>query len=92
MAQLIPSKDISTIEQQSERIVAEALIRQLPENVIVYHSYELLEKQSGVLNEKEIDFIVLDPNYGILLIEVKGGQNIRYDLEKGAWSRTNQIM
>lgn len=92
MAQLIPSKDISTIEQQSERIVAEALIRQLPENVIVYHSYELLEKQSGVLHEKEIDFIVLDPDYGMLLIEVKGGQNIRYDLEKGAWSRSDQIM
>lgn len=71
-----------------ERDVARYLCEQLPSNVRIYHSYPWLHKDDKVLREGEADFIILDPRFGILIVEVKGG-DIRYDEKLDRWYRIN---
>lgn len=55
------------------------LKNQLDDNWTVFHSYSLLSNTTAnKLIDGEIDFLVLNPQFGILVIEVKGGQ-IRYE-------------
>ncbi len=88
MAKLLPKISPSEIQNSSERKVAEELIKQLPDGVLVIHSFNWLsEQKSGRLIEGECDFVLIDPSQGILFIEVKGGY-IKYDQEVNAWQRT----
>lgn len=92
MARLIPHHDTCTIEQPSERSVAEALCSQLPSEVVVFHSYPWLRperhERSGKVNlhEGEADFVILHPRFGIMVVEVKGG-HVYYDQRTMRWER-----
>ena len=87
MARLIPKIEPSDIRNSSERKIAEALIRQLPDNNIVIHSFNWTAKSRfNTIVEGECDFIVLDPDYGMLFIEVKGGI-IKYVPDEEIWVR-----
>ncbi len=94
MAKLIPHTDTSLIANEPERQVAEALCEQLPNSVKVFHSYPWLRpdrdlRRTGektVLREGEVDFVILHPRYGIMIVEVKGG-HLRYDPESQQWER-----
>src|SRR5205823_6391919 len=67
-----------------ERDVARALQRLLPADCVVYHSYPWLRltrsdyARKDHLEEGETDFVLIDPDFGLLVLEVKGG-TIRYD-------------
>lgn len=88
MARLIPKIEPSEIHNSSERKVAEALVRQLPDSNIVIHSFNWTARlRRGAIAEGECDFILLDPRYGMLFIEVKGGI-IKYLPDDGTWIRT----
>jgi len=80
MVQFLPNYPIEDIGPPShpERTVAEALISTLPDRCIIYHSYPWLESEGNKLREAESDFIVLDPKYGFIALEVKGGDLV-YD-------------
>lgn len=94
MAKLIPDYDISTIENVPERVVAEALCAQLPKDARIIHSYPWLRKerdldkhwQGEVIREGEADFVIVDPRFGFMVIEVKGG-HMFYDPETRRWGR-----
>ncbi|MGA2737270.1 MAG: nuclease-related domain-containing protein [Bryobacteraceae bacterium] len=92
MAQLIPKVALESITTKSERDVARALIERLPARTTVYHSYPWLrpersDKSSGTpLRQGEADFVVVDPRYGLLVLEVKGGI-IEYDPIAHLWYR-----
>lgn len=94
MAKLIPHTDPSLIANEPERQVAEALCEQLPNSVKVFHSYPWLRPdrdlrrpgEKTVLREGEIDFVILHPRYGIMIVEVKGG-HLHYDAESQQWER-----
>lgn len=74
MARLFPALDPAEIENPGERAVARALIEQLPSNVEVFHSFNWLNRnRQGTLMEGECDFVLLDPESGLLFFEVKGG-------------------
>lgn len=89
MAKLYPATQLSEdISIKSECDVAKLLCDQLPANVRIYHSYPWLNKEDRVLREGEADFVILDPRFGILIVEVKGG-DIRYDPDKVIWYRPN---
>lgn len=89
MAKLFPETQIpKEIKFRGERDVARYLCEQLPSNVRIYHSYPWLHKDDKVLREGEADFIILDPRFGILIVEVKGG-DIRYDEKLDRWYRIN---
>jgi hypothetical protein len=94
MAKLIPSCDPSGIENAPERKVAEVLCAQLPKDVRIFHSYPWLRKdrdldkpwQGEVIRQGEADFVLVDPRFGVMVIEVKGGRMI-YDPSTLTWSR-----
>lgn len=74
MAVMIPPVGPDQIPYDSERVTYEALAR-LPSEYVVMHSYPWLrpDRDRGVLMEGEADFLVLHPDFGMLVLEVKGG-------------------
>ena len=81
MARLLPEVDPSQLEHTSEEPVYRALRDQLSDNFIVLHSYPWLRpwRGEGALSEGEADFVLLHPDLGMLVLEVKGGDTIRHD-------------
>ena len=81
MARMIPNVDPSQLENASEEPVYRALRDQLSDNFVVLHSYPWLRpwRGEGALSEGEADFVVLHPDCGMLVLEVKGGETIRHD-------------
>jgi hypothetical protein len=77
MARFVPDVPASDIAHDSERAVYEAL-RGLPTGFVVLHSFPWLRPQrdwvGDPLREGEADFVVLHPDRGLLVLEVKGGQ------------------
>lgn len=80
MAHMIPDVESSELEHVSEAPVYEAL-RSLPDGYTVLHSYPWLRpwRGEGAWLEGEADFVVLHPDLGMLVLEVKGGDTIRHD-------------
>jgi hypothetical protein len=67
----------------AEAELYEAFREQLPDDVLVLHSFAWLECPRGwPPRDAESDFVVLDPNRGILVVEVKGG-SVLYDPQRG---------
>ncbi len=90
MARLIPKINPDEIENDGERQLAKSLISQLGAEVEVYHSFRWLsETNRGTLQEGECDFVVLDPENGMLFIEVKGG-TLLYNQDKDTWERITE--
>lgn len=77
MATMLPAVRHEEIVHDSERLVYEAL-EALPAPYVVMHSYPWLRPNRSLLHEKlregEADFLVLHPQRGMLVIEVKGGE------------------
>lgn len=92
MARLIPNLQVNEIDLKPERDVARALVEQLPNEVIVYHSYPWLRSDRNdrtgnvTLQQGEADFLILWPDRGFLVLEVKGGE-INYDSYTREWNR-----
>lgn len=86
----IPKVDFERIEPKSERDVAEALRDTLDGDWLVFYSYRWLRK-GHYLAEGETDFVLLHPRYGMLVLEVKGGQ-IRFDSDHGDWWQNGDPM
>jgi ATP:corrinoid adenosyltransferase len=78
MAKMYPSTpdpDTPTSEKQVFAILEEGL----PKNWVVFHSRRLNIPTNRGLIEKEIDFVILDPDRGYIGLEVKGGVEIGRD-------------
>jgi hypothetical protein len=74
MARLFPKMDPEEIDNPGERAVARALVEQLPNRIEIIHSFNWLGRgQQGTIQEGECDFVLLDPESGLLFVEVKGG-------------------
>lgn len=92
---LIPRLSLEQIPQSSERQVAKALLETLDQDWVVFHSYSWLrsrlQRSKAYLKEGEADFVLLHPKYGLLVLEVKGGE-ILYDVETGLWQQNHHSM
>lgn len=92
MARLIPRVDPNSIENNGERIVAQALVQQLPADCVVYHSFPWLRTEPHAhtgkeyLQPGEADFVLVHPQKGVLIVEVKGG-TVEYDAASQSWNR-----
>ena len=79
MVTFIPTINPDEIKNRGERKVAVALAAQLPKQVRAMHSLNWVQTDnSGRLTEGECDFVILDENFGLLFVEVKGG-TLGYD-------------
>lgn len=89
MATIIPKlseSQIFKIEPRSEQKVYKALYEQLPSDWLVVHSLEFVKQTSKYSShgDREADFVIFTPTYGVLVIEVKGG-GIEYDEQIKQW-------
>jgi len=78
MAMFIPPMDPDTIEYGSEADVARAMINSLGPGYIVMHSLPWANRARDNIEaparEGEADFLILHRQYGVLVLEVKGGE------------------
>jgi hypothetical protein len=92
MARMYPKPMRPDTPSHAERELYAAFQRQLSDEFVVFHSvsWQARNTRDGV-KDGETDFVVAHPDFGILLMEVKGG-GIRYDGHTGLWfSNDNQI-
>lgn len=70
-----------------EREVRKQLLKQLPDSWIVICSVSwALKNDYGSVRDGEADFVVLVPELGLVVLEVKGSKLVRVD-ENGIWHR-----
>ena len=89
MASIIPAlsdEQIEEIPSRAEQKVYKALVEQLPDSYLVVHSLEYIKQTSKFKShgDREADFVIFSPHYGVLVVEVKGG-GIGYDNSIKQW-------
>jgi hypothetical protein len=89
MSNIIPNltdQEIQKIPSKAEQLVFKALQKQIPDDWLIIHSLEFVTFHPKYEShaDREADFVVFAPEYGVLVVEVKGG-GIGYDKEIDAW-------
>jgi Nuclease-related domain/AAA domain len=69
---------------QAETLLFEALRDSLPDDFFVYHSVKYVNPKNAY--EGEVDFLILHPEYGILVIECKG-KGVFFNNSSSKWVR-----
>lgn len=80
---MIPDSELSAIEDEHERAVYEALRSQLPDDWVVRHNFGFVAMGYRRLFDGQSDFIVLAPNKGLMILEVKGSRG--FNCINGVW-------
>jgi Nuclease-related domain len=85
MARMYPEKLVSHIKSTTGQRLYYVLKERLPEEYTVICNVPLTTSlRGGGKRDKEIDFLVLHPQRGVLNLEVKGGE-IKYDRNLNQW-------
>ncbi|MGD0950432.1 MAG: nuclease-related domain-containing protein, partial [Candidatus Binatia bacterium] len=86
----LPEAVLKDPRRTAERKMYVELDKQLPQDVQVFYGVAwLARKREGDARDSEADFVLVEPNRGMLVIEVKGGRIAR-DGVTGTWT-SNQI-
>jgi Nuclease-related domain/UvrD-like helicase C-terminal domain/AAA domain len=87
MARMYPDRPLGTTSSNAERKVFYALKDLLSDDYTILHSVPvyLKENQGSKMLNGELDFLILHPEKGMLIVEVKGG-GISRDASTGKWS------
>jgi hypothetical protein len=87
MARIFP-KIVTEGSPHSEYKVYNALKNKLNDEFWVFHSVAYINNSQGgkQLVQGEADFLIIHPDFGMLVLEVKGGERIMYDAENKKWS------
>ena len=90
MATMCPDVPVTAAPESAEARLYLSL-RDLPDEYRIYHSvsYYLTPRAGEPLREGEIDFLILHPELGLLVLEVKGGK-ISYDGRTKVWTSINR--
>lgn len=92
MAKMYPNKPRAGTTSEAEKSLFREFEKQLPDTYLVYHSvaWQVRDQNRGY-KDGEADFVIIDPEIGILVLEVKGGI-ISHDRGEDQWmSNTNSI-
>jgi hypothetical protein len=88
MARMRPELSEARLDQLPSRAEARfyrACRDQLPNHVLVLHSVAVIRLTAGVApQDAEADFVICDPDRGVLVVEVKGG-GVSRDPVTGLW-------
>ncbi|MEH2265080.1 nuclease-related domain-containing protein [Nostoc sp.] len=90
MATIIPEKLSSTTKSNAEKKLFHIFAKNLSDDYIVFHG-AWWQHIKYVVQDREADFIIVHPQKGILIIEVKGG-TISYDAVNMAWYTNDKKM
>jgi superfamily I DNA/RNA helicase len=85
MARMCPERLPSTVESHAERELFAAFRNKVSDRRTVLAGVNwIYTNQRGQGRTAEADFVVLDPDHGMLVIEVKGG-TVGHDAQSGRW-------
>ena len=88
MAHMIPvlsEVQLEGLDSQAEAKVYRACRDQLPDRVVVLHRERILRREGEAATDGEADFLLCDPDAGLLTLEVKGG-GVGFDPAADNWS------
>lgn len=85
MAKMFPSQPRYGTQSRAEIFLFHELEKQLDDDFMVFHSvaWQIKDNRTGN-HDGETDFIIIHPFFGVLILEVKGGQ-ITYESESDTW-------
>ena len=83
MAKMYPAQIPEFYHAYSEVKFFNACKEQLSDKYHVFYSVRWYSTSNGVREDSECDFLIFNPDYGFLCVEVKGGTGIRVD--DGVW-------
>ncbi|MBP2640447.1 MAG: hypothetical protein H6Q66_1398 [Firmicutes bacterium] len=83
MAIMHPAQIPEGYHAYSEVKFFNACKEQLPNKYHVFYSVRWYSTNNGVREDSECDFLIFNPDYGFLCVEVKGGTGMR--VEDGVW-------
>jgi superfamily I DNA/RNA helicase len=86
MAQLHTPDHLPASTPESEQEACRRLSESLPDRIELFHSIPFVTETDHGARDGEIDLIVVDPEQGLLVLEVKGGKEITHDPDKGWFS------
>ncbi len=86
MAKMYPKEFSKDTKSNAEKLLFEQFREQLSDEFRVFHHVQLLRRRSRKYDKHgEIDFVIVHPALGVLVLEVKGGQ---ISVDDGRWYRT----
>ena len=92
MATMYPEKLPSKVNSLAEEKLYYVLKEYLPnEYTVLWNVHLNTSRRGGGREDGEIDFLVLHPQKGLLIVEVKGGKEIHYDRNLNQWYSTNHF-
>lgn len=83
MAIMHPASIIESAHVKSEVKFYKACRDQLSDKYHVFYSVRWYSENNGIREDSECDFLIFNPNYGFICIEVKGGYSIT--VNGGEW-------
>lgn len=84
----LPESIINDPKRQAERQVFDRL-SQLSSSFVVFYSVAWQSRKDGRARDGEADFVISHPDYGILVMEVKGG-GVSFNAQTGQWTTTDR--
>lgn len=85
-----PARRAEAVAQSGERLVYEALARDLGDDYEVIYSVAWLGRDpAGEPKDGEADFVIIHRKHGMIILEVKGG-GISHDPKSGKWTSTDR--
>lgn len=90
MARMIPPEYQHINNSEAEKHLYYKLSKEFDDTWVIFHSYSLecRNKEKKII-DAEIDFLLLNQDYGILILEVKGGQ---IKCVNGVWNQNEHII
>lgn len=86
MAQSVPSEPLWPVDASpAEKALWSWATEQLDDDVLVLPGVRLTDVRSGQ-RDAEVDLVLIDPAWGVLAVEVKGG-SVSYDARHARWWR-----
>jgi hypothetical protein len=91
MAKMFPPDAPSNPDLRGESEVYH-LLSQLDDDFYIFQDrYWIFKNKDGAITERETDFLLVHPQKGLLIIEVKGGTRFSYDGEHDQWKSGDNI-
>jgi hypothetical protein len=84
----LPESVVRDPKRQAERQVFDGLAKLGP-SFVVFYSVAWQSRREGRMRDGEADFVVAHPDFGVLVIEVKGG-GVAFDAQSGEWTTTDR--
>lgn len=84
----LPESILSDPKRNAEKKVFESLSG-LASSFVVFYSVAWQSRKDGYARDGEADFVITHPDYGVLVLEVKGG-GVAYDATTGQWTTTDR--